>query len=175
MTEKERHLLIAIARQSIEEALTGKVSDAYQKVITDPFVTLKHRANGALRGCIGNIIGAAPLYELVRRLARESAFHDPRFSPVRLAELPYLRIEISVLSVPTEIESPNQIVVGRDGVILTCGMHRALFLPQVAPEQGWDRETMLDHLAAKAGLPPKAWKQPNCHFSVFQAQVYEED
>ena len=185
MTEKERHLLIAIARQSIEEALTGKASDAYQKAITDPpaslctdegaFVTLKHRANGALRGCIGNIIGAAPLYELVRRLARESAFHDPRFSPVRLAELAHLRIEISVLSVPTEIERADQIMLGRDGVILTCGMHRALFLPQVAPEQGWDRDTMLDHLAAKAGLPPQAWKQPNCHFSVFQAQVYEED
>jgi len=184
MTEKESRLLIAIARQAIGEALTGDSSAAYTEVAAHPpaalctaegaFVTLKDRFSGSLRGCIGNIIGAAPLYELVRRLARESAFHDPRFSPVRLDELDQLRIEISILSVPTEIAGPEKIVVGRDGVILTCGMHRALFLPQVATEQRWDRDTMLDHLSIKAGLPHAAWKQSNCRFSVFQAEVYEE-
>lgn len=190
MDTREQNLLLAIARESILETLEGTGSKTYDMVKANPpdslcglegaFVTLKRKgfqpgAVGSLRGCIGNIIGEKPLYRLVRRLANESAFHDPRFSPVRSDELDTLSIEISVLSVPRDIDSPEKIVVGTDGVILTCGYKRAVFLPQVATEQGWDRDTMLNHLAMKAGLYPTAWHQQQCEFAVFQADVFGED
>lgn len=190
MQQEEQKILLALARESIMESLTGTASQTYAQLTAQPpqslcgdegaFVTLKRRgfspgASGALRGCIGNIFGDGPLYKMIRRLARESAFHDPRFPAVKLEEMVQLKIEISVLSIPSRIESTDEIVVGRDGVLLTCGYKRAVFLPQVATEQGWDRDTMLNHLAMKAGLYPTAWHQQQCEFSVFQAEIFEED
>jgi AMMECR1 domain-containing protein len=57
--------------------------------------------------------------------------------------------------------------------VLSKGRHRAVFLPQVAVEQGWDRDTMLDHLARKAGLPTDGWRE-GATFEVFTAQVFTE-
>jgi uncharacterized protein (TIGR00296 family) len=92
---------------------------------------------------------------------------------VRPEELPAIAIEISVLSAPRYVDSYNDIVVGRDGVILEKGNRRATFLPQVAPEQGWDLATMLSHLAMKAGLPADGWKQ-GARFQTYTAQVFGE-
>lgn len=190
MNEENRNVLLAIARESIMEKLTAKPSSTLASVESDPpetlvgsegaFVTLKRRAvpvgvPGSLRGCIGNILGQAPLYRLVHRLAKESAFGDPRFPPVHLQEMIGLRIELSVLTVPQVVEGPHQIVLGEDGVLLTCGYHRAVFLPQVALEQGWDRDEMLNHLALKAGLAASAWRQQDCRFETFQAEIFEEE
>jgi AMMECR1 domain-containing protein len=69
------------------------------------------------------------------------------------------------------VAGPGDIDVGTHGVILEKNGHRALFLPQVAVEQGWDRETMLDHLARKAGLPTDGWRS-GAEFQVFTAQVF---
>ncbi len=133
------------------------------------FVTLKKK--GALRGCIGSIYPSRPLWKDLVERAVDAAAHDPRFEPVRPEELPELSLEISVLTPLRKVSGPEDIVVGRDGVVLTKGFHRAVFLPQVAPEQGWDRDTMLSFLARKAGLPPDAWKE-GCTFETFQAQVF---
>lgn len=47
----------------------------------------------------------------------------------------------------------------------------AVFLLQVAPEQGWDLQTMLMHLSLKAGLGPDDWKS-GVTFETFRAQVF---
>jgi len=44
----------------------------------------------------------------------------------------------------------------------------------VAPEQGWDLETTLTHLARKAGLPAEIWREPDCRFKTFRAIVLGE-
>ena len=51
---------------------------------------------------------------------------------------------------------------------------RATFLPQVAPDQNWDRETTLSRLARKAGLASDVWRTPACTLSVYEAQVFAE-
>ena len=99
-----------------------------------------------------------PLAELVGAMALQSAFEGPCFSPVTLRELADLEIEISVLTPMKPVSGPNDIVVGRDGVLLKKGGRSAVFLPQVAPEQGWGRDEMLSHLSQKAGLPSNAWR-----------------
>jgi AmmeMemoRadiSam system protein A len=134
-------------------------------------VTLKKR--GALRGCIGSIMPIESLVDGVIRNAVNAAVQDPRFPPLTADEEPDVDIEISVLTPPADVQAPDDIRVGRDGVILARGNARSVFLPQVAPEQGWDRATMLKHLAMKAGLPGDAWRS-GVSLQVFQAQVFEE-
>jgi hypothetical protein len=141
------------------------------------FVTLHHRgmaagAPGRLRACMGLIEATEPLGDAVTQAAQWAA-RDPRFPPLASEELAGLEVEVSVLSPPRPVAGPEAIVVGTHGVILAKGGARAVFLPQVASEQGWDRETMLRQLARKAGLPADAWRQ-GARFEVFTAQVCGE-
>jgi AmmeMemoRadiSam system protein A len=133
------------------------------------FVTLKKRGN--LRGCIGRMVPDRPLAELVGAMALQSAFEDPRFNAVTARELPELEVEISVLTPMKQVSGPGDIEVGRDGVLIQKGGRSAVFLPQVAPEQGWGRDEMLGHLCQKAGLPANAWKEGTT-FLTFQAIVF---
>lgn len=142
------------------------------------FVTLNHRglrpgSPGRLRACMGLMDTHQSLQEAVIEAAL-SASGDPRFPPLRLEELSDLKIEVSVLSVSRPVSSYRDIVVGRHGVILSKNGRRAVFLPQVASEQGWDRETMLSQLSRKAGLSPDAWRT-GTDFEIFEATVFEED
>jgi AmmeMemoRadiSam system protein A len=184
LTPEERAVLLRLARIAIVDHLRQDGSlDAYlasmqrtagleRKRAT--FVTLKTRGQGvdSLRGCIGNLTPVEPLYRNVMENARRSAVRDPRFSPVTLEELPGLRLEISVLTPLEPIDGPGEIVPGRDGVELEKGSHGAVFLPQVATEQGWDTETLLENLARKALLPADGWK--GAKLRTFQAEVFGE-
>ncbi len=126
-----------------------------------------------LRGCIGYIEPIADCIEAVHENTISACARDPRFAPVTIGELNKISIEISVLTPPEQISSWEQIEIGRHGVILEKGRHRAVFLPQVAPEQGWDVETTLNYLAMKAGLRSEAWREGSV-FKVFEAQVFSE-
>jgi AmmeMemoRadiSam system protein A len=134
------------------------------------FVTLK--TGGILRGCIGLVVGMKPLYKTVTEMARAAAFNDPRFAPLTKDELDKLEIEISALSPLKKIEDPNEIDVGRHGIMIQHGFHSGLLLPQVATEYGWDRNTFLRHTCLKAGLPENAWRDPEAEIQIFSADVF---
>ena len=106
--------------------------------------------------------------------ARKAAFEDPRFPPLSAEELPECRIEISVLTAPQELLEPEEITVGRDGLILECRGQRGLLLPQVAPDWGFDRVQFLDAVSEKAGLPGGSWRDPGARLWIFQAEVFGE-
>jgi len=137
------------------------------------FVTLKN--SGGLRGCIGNIFGDRPLIQIVLDCSYNAAFKDPRFKPLRPEELKRTVIEISLLTVPARVISVEEILIGRDGLIIERGMHRGLLLPPVAVEQRWDRDTLLSQACLKAGLPPHAWKERSTTIYRFQAVVFSEE
>jgi len=127
-----------------------------------------------LRGCIGTIEPTDTVYDTVARRAASAALEDTRFPhPVSVPELPFITVEISVLTPPLPVKSADEIVIGKHGIILAVGWNRATFLPQVAPEQGWDKPTTLQHLALKAGLDADAWKR--AEFRVYEAIVFGED
>ena len=174
---EDKKALLAFARESINWYLTSQtlpLARGFAPLLQQPrgvFVTLKKR--GQLRGCIGRLVPDMPLGKLVGSMALQSAFQDPRFSPVSASELKDLEVEISVLTPMKPVSGYQDIVVGRDGVVLSKEGRSAVFLPQVAPEQGWDRDTMLDHLAMKAGLSQDAWRR-GAKFSTFQAIVFHE-
>jgi AmmeMemoRadiSam system protein A len=141
------------------------------RTVMGAFVTLHKR--GQLRGCIGEIFPRRALVEAVAEQAINAAFHDPRFPRLHAGELDEIDIEISALTPPHPVESYDEIVIGRHGVVLEKNGRSAVFLPQVAPEQGWGLEETLTHLALKAGLASSDWKS-GCRFEVFEAIVFGE-
>lgn len=134
------------------------------------FVTLRN--GGKLRGCIGYVAPIKPAWEAVLDNAASAAVRDPRFPPVSPRDLPLLEVEVSVLTEPVPIADWQAFQPGRDGIVLEKSGRRAVFLPEVATQQGWGREETLTRLAVKAGLPPDAWRD-GAQFAVFTARVYE--
>lgn len=173
MTDKDKVLLLNIARNSIKESfglMYTPVDASHLNQRVGSFVTLK--IDDALRGCIGYLIGLKPLYQQIYELAKEAAFDDPRFPPLHRSEYAHLSVEISVLTPPQRIKSIEEFVLSRDGIIITVGKNRAVFLPQVADEMGWDKDQMLSALSRKAGLDSQAYKRSDAVFETFQAEVF---
>jgi AmmeMemoRadiSam system protein A len=178
LTEAERTTLLETARRAIAarfEARLLPVPEATPalRAPCGAFVTLK--IEGRLRGCIGHISAAAPLIETVRDMALASAFDDPRFPPLARDELERAAIEVSVLSPLRRIRDPEEIRVGTHGILMRRGGRSGLLLPQVATEQGWDRQEFLVHTCRKAGLDDGAWQDPDTAIEIFSAIVFGEE
>jgi len=127
---------------------------------------------GELKGCIGYLRGEMPLDETVTRMAVEAAFHDPRFAPLDADEWEHTEIEISVLTPMKKIRDVNEIQVGVHGLYIENGGSSGLLLPQVATENGWDRQTFLEYTCMKAGLPNHAWQSDQTNIYIFSADVF---
>ncbi len=179
LSPTEQEELLHLARETIQTYLQERRIPPYQTdnphFLQDggAFVTLKKE--GDLRGCIGYIWSEEPIYETIQRAAVAAAVQDPRFPPVTLSELPGLTVEISLLSPLKRVEDPNDIVVGKHGLLIRRGYYQGLLLPQVALEQGWDREQFLRGVCRKAGLSPDAWKDPTGELYFFTAEVLGEE
>ena len=181
LNREQRKALLEIARKSISDVLGGRrpaideaTLDAELKRLSGAFVTLRTR-DGELRGCIGSIHPVAPLHQSVSSSAINAAFRDPRFNPVRAGEIDELVVEISVMGPIEQVKNTEEIVVGRDGLIVSNARSAGLLLPQVATEYGWDREAFLQHTCVKAGLPPDMWRSKDCRIEKFSAEVFGED
>ena len=176
LSADDRAYLLRVARAAMEHAVRSCNSPSSvprSRAKMGAFVTLNDKATGALRGCIGEIMPMRPLVEAVAARAVDSALGDPRFSPVSERELGGIRVEVSALTPPKRVASWRDIVLGRDGMTLEKDGCFAVFLPQVAPEQGWDLPTTLSYLSQKAGLSPDAWRD-GATFETFQAEVFHE-
>jgi AmmeMemoRadiSam system protein A len=178
LTEHETSTLLLAAREAIAsrlEARAPRIPDAEGTLMVPcgAFVTL--RSGGELRGCIGHVTAARPLLETVTNAALSSAFEDPRFPPLTRAEWPAVRIEISVLSPLEKVTDRLSVLPGEHGVLIRRGRRSGLLLPQVATEQGWDRDTLLGHACRKAGLAPDAWQDPETSIERFTALVFHEE
>jgi AmmeMemoRadiSam system protein A len=177
LTAEERQALLRAARESIAAHFQGRrpqlpAGGGALAEARGAFVTL-HGPDGDLRGCVGMMHSDRPLLETVARMAVASATEDGRFEPVTEAELPGLVIEISALG-PLEPIRPEDVEVGKHGLLISCYGRRGVLLPQVPVEHGWDRETFLAHTCNKAGLPPDTWRKPGVDLKGFTATVFGE-
>ncbi len=175
LSEAEKGTLKKLAREAIEGILFHKQKGPVElpeilKKKMGAFVTLKSRND--LRGCIGHIRGVLPLYETVREMAVQAAFHDPRFEPVSQREWDAIEIEISVLSPLKKINNIEEIEVGVHGIFIEKGFYSGLLLPQVATENNWDRDTFIEYTCLKAGLSRDAWKGKDTNIYIFSAEVF---
>ncbi len=186
MEKEDVKMLFSIARGSVEEVLFGKefvIKEEIKSKFSEKrgvFVTLKYHKTEELRGCIGFPYPEFPLWEAVYLSAREAAFNDPRFPPLKKEEYKGIIFEISILTPPKrlEVKDPREylekIKIGRDGLIVRYGSFSGLLLPQVPVEEGWDVEKFLDFTCWKAGLPFKSWLDRRVEVYTFQAEVWRE-
>jgi len=177
LTDQEKARLLEIARRTIESYLKDGTTPEFDvpEKFRQPgaaFVTLNK--NERLRGCIGQTRAVQPLYKTISYCAVQAAVADPRFQPVSLYELDDIDIEISVLTPLQKVRSPEEIKVGRDGLMISRGGYRGLLLPQVAAEYGWNRTEFLEQTCRKAGLPPDAYLSDEAEIFRFQAIIFEE-
>ena len=184
LSDQDRESLLRLARTAIEgrllEGAKVKRPSHVSSVLNELrgcFVTLHKR--GQLRGCIGTIEPTCALLECVEKNAKNAAFGDPRFPSLTADELEKIDIEISVLSVPEALgfndgeDLKRKLKPNVHGVILSRGMHRSTFLPQVW-KQLPDKEEFLEHLCLKGGMSAKAWQDPTTKVEVYEAEVFGE-
>lgn len=172
-TEGEKKELLSLAKDSIEEYIVnGKVQERKFhnpkfKAEGAVFVTIKK--NGSLRGCIGHVQPVMSLSQSIIKNAIAASSGDPRFPPMNKDELKDIEIEVSILSPLIPLKDINDIRIGKHGLVIRKGMQSGIFLPQVATEFGWDRDTLLEQLCVKAGLPKGAWK--DAELFTFTAEI----
>ncbi len=177
LTQADERALVSYARKTIEQYVrtgTAPLSrDVPAPLMTrrGVFVTIKE--HGRLRGCVGRLVPDGPMHWLTGAMALRAAVDDPRFAPVRPKELDEIAIEVSLLTPLRRIADPAQIVPGRDGVVLVKNGKSAVFLPEIATDEGWTRDQLLDNLCLKAGLPAGAWRS-GAMLAVFQSTVLRE-
>jgi uncharacterized protein (TIGR00296 family) len=182
--------LVKLARQTVDDYVTHRTRPEVPENVPESlraksgvFVTLNSITGKhvTLRGCIGRPYPTQPLVEATIDSAIDAAVNDPRFPPVKSAELDNVLVELSVLTPPRKIQykDPQELLelveVGRDGLIVSRGMWRGLLLPQVPVEWEWNTRQFLEHTCNKAGLPLDAWKDPKTEFMSFQAEIFGED
>jgi hypothetical protein len=179
LTEEQGQKLLSLVRENIHHYLTHHEMISVEDIPPEftekrgVFVTLKK--HGDLRGCIGY---PEPVYPLITALldsAVSAAVHDSRFPPVQADELDDIQVEVTVLTKPEEIKpDPDNVVVGRDGLIVEKGIFKGLLLPQVPVEWEWDAETFLCQTCIKAGMPPDCWLDKETKVYTFQGQIFSE-
>ena len=178
LDKAEKDKLLRIARDTLTEYLATGVTPEYSP--EEPgllqeaaaFVTLRRR-DGELRGCIGRVEISEPLYRTVQDCSISAATNDFRFPPVALNELDDILIEISALSPFRPIKGPQEVRVGRHGLLIRKGFRVGLLLPQVASDRNWSRKEFIRAICLKAGLPSDGWRDADLY--VFGAEVFEEE
>jgi AmmeMemoRadiSam system protein A len=127
-----------------------------------------------IRGCVGVVEPFEPLGAAIVRCAVCAALEDSRFPPIRPEELEKLQVEISLLSPLTAIR-PEQLEIGRHGLLITYGGCRGVLLPQVAVEHHLSAEQFLVEVCRKAALPPQAWRDPASSLFAFTCEVFSDE
>ena len=172
--------LLHVARQSLENFLKNGERIQFSTEIPEllekraVFVTLRNRENRDLRGCIGQFKPRYPLIEAVAKTAISSAADDTRFPSLTLDELPDLLVEINVLS-PLAPSKPENVEIGKHGLMINKGSKGALFLPEVAVLNGWELHSFLEELCRKADLPEGSWHDREAELYVFESEAWGEN
>jgi len=185
----EKRALLQAARETVENEYKEKsqqLEDYFLWPLVTPgmqrqagaFVTINTKA-GELKGCIGRIASQNPLFQTVHYMSIQAALHDTRFSPLKKDELDDIVFDITMLTPPKTVTSDKDIVIGKHGIVLKKynkhGTLRtsAVYLPQVAPDQGWDLTQTLEQLSLKAGLTRSGWKE-DVEIDVFEGLKFAE-
>ena len=177
--DEEQAELLHLARQAIQNHLNN--GDKTPVAPKPPSNALDEECgafvsvyiDNELRGCIGQMIGQSPLWQLVQEMAITASSNDTRFMPIRKDELHQLSIEISILSPLRKIDNPQEFIPGKHGIYIKQGYRTGTFLPQVADKTGWNRDEMLGHCARdKAGIGWNGWK--NADLYIYEAFILKD-
>lgn len=180
-TSEEKKELLNAARNTLEKYLKNQTKE-YPETDNPQFkekhgVFVRLHKGEDLRGYMGSPHPEKPLIEAVVDTAISAATEDHRFNPVELGELNDIDIEITILTVPESVVNYKDVVVGRDGIIISKGDNKSLLLPQVPIVQGWNLEEYMSYGCTKAGLASDEWKSHGrsiLSIETFQTIVFGE-
>jgi AmmeMemoRadiSam system protein A len=177
---QERRFALQAARKALQEHLAHRALSEYPPSCPSllqhrgSFVTLRRRESGELRGCRGECGANRPLMESVIRQAISSATNDSRFPAVTEDELPGLTIRISALT-PLQRIRPNEIVLGRHGLMVVQGSHSGLLLPEVPRRFGLRTAAeFLDALCRKAGITKETLQEDQIELMAFETEAWDD-
>ncbi|MBO0868776.1 MAG: AmmeMemoRadiSam system protein A [Micromonosporaceae bacterium] len=155
-----RLVLAGIAAYLAEQPPDGRPPEhAVLRALGASFVTLENR--GRLRGCVGTLDAARPLYLDALRNARR-AMRDPRMPAVSNEDWPDLDLKVSVLTAPERLavnsrrELVRRLRPGIDGLVLCGGGRRATFLPAVWAKLA-EPDRFITALLRKGGWASSGW------------------
>lgn len=178
-SNKETELLLGIANNAITGMLDNRKDTLPDKNELSENLKNHYGAfvsvyiKNELRGCIGRLETSEMLFQTVHNMAKAAAMHDTRFEPVSKEEIDSLAIEISVLTPLKKIESIDEIIPGKHGVLIRKDYKSGTFLPQVARRTGWDTKEMLRQCSErKAGLGPDGWKEAEIY--IYEALIISD-
>lgn len=179
LSAEDGRRLLEIARRALREHLstgsrltvTGEGPALMQSRAA--FVTLRRRDTGELRGCRGELRGVRPLVESVIAMAKSAATDDPRMAPVTFDEIAEIDITINVLGALHELE-PEDVVIGRHGLLVVKGSIAGTLLPEVPVSFGWTREQFLREVCMKADLPGDAWRRRDVSLYGFETHILRD-
>jgi hypothetical protein len=140
--------LVRLARQAVVAEVGGKTPPhpATSTPARPVFVTIEKK--GRILGCRGSLETRTPSLESeVVEAARAAAKHDPRYSPLKRADLDGFLVTVTVV----ERRDPVETVAGlrpEDGLVLTSGGRTGVVLPW----EGKDPEVRLTWAYRKAGV-----------------------
>ena len=178
ISENEKNEILEIARESIISYVkTGKrgklivpKSSGILNEKTGVFVSIY--VNKKLRGCIGGFAQEKTLNELIQRMS-VSAACDKRFKNIKKDDLEQMKLEISVLTPLTKIDSIDEIKLGKHGILIQQEFYSGTLLPQVATKNNWSLEQFLGHCSRdKAGLAWDGWKTADIF--TYEAVIIKE-
>lgn len=176
----ERRFALQAARRALQDFFRkGVVSDCQTDAPCllqhrGTFVTLRNRDSGQLRGCRGECRPLRPMIESVIRQAIASAIDDARFPSVTSDELPQLSIRISALSQLRRIE-PEEIVLGKHGLLIVQGQCSGLLLPEVPRLFGLKtRAQFLTALFRKAKITGGPDQQTDFELYAFETEAWDD-
>jgi len=187
LSEADQRFLGTLAARALEGHCQGQESveghegqapgDISERLALEVGVFVTLLCGRDLRGCLGCAEGQEPLHESVPRLTVASASRDTRFRPVRLEELPGMRIEITLLGALTRLPAVEaQLLEGLDprlhGIHIRKGRRSGLYLPQVARRLGWGARELLGEVSVKAGLTESGWRDPAAEIFAFRARSF---
>ncbi len=172
-SSEERTLLLKLAHEAIATAAAGRkfLPEVLSAHLSEPrgaFTTANDLSHARRGGRYPTPL--SPLYRPAAHPAQAAAFDDPRFPALRADEVPALEVSLSILS-PLRAINPNDIEIGRHGLVVGLSNQRGLLLPQVPVEHGWERVTFLEQTCRKAGLPLDAWEH-GASVDAFTAEVF---
>ena len=108
LTQVEGELALSHARHVLHEHVAREtyIEPEFSQIFSRKrgvFVTLTKK--GHLRGCIGFPQAVMPLRDAIREAACSAATDDPRFPAVSPKELPYICVEVTVLTEPVVLDA----------------------------------------------------------------------
>ena len=171
--------LLEIARKTLCDFVRGNKPVPEQS--DDPYLTSDNYGafvslykGDELRGCVGTCSPRDPLYKIIIDMTEAAASRDRRMTPVSRDELEQIRLDITVISPLVKTAQPLTLEVGKHGLLVARGRRRAVLLPQVATEHGWEMEMFLAETCLKAGLRRDDWRRSDTEISAFTALILEE-